>query len=199
MIHRRSVKGFTLIELLVVIGIVVLLAALLLPALQAARNKALTAGCLSNLRQIGFSLRMYLDDNDSYFPVGAYNSASPSPTPQWDVTWRDLLLPYADYRSTLYACPGSVSDQNSYGCNPWLSQYYRSISTATLDTDDKVWAGDHITGDWAIFPWAYRDDPRHLYLTPRHLGRVNILFVDGRAQTLPVEALNLIHRYWLPQ
>src|SRR5947208_2561668 len=65
----QSGGGFTLIELLVVIAIVAILAALVLPALSRAKESAHMATCLSNLRQIGVAVQLYMQDSGSRYPT----------------------------------------------------------------------------------------------------------------------------------
>jgi prepilin-type N-terminal cleavage/methylation domain-containing protein/prepilin-type processing-associated H-X9-DG protein len=61
-------RGFTLIELLVVIAVIAILAAILFPVFAQARDKARQTACLSNLKQIGYALQMYLQDYDEHMP-----------------------------------------------------------------------------------------------------------------------------------
>ena len=84
---RKS--AFTLIELLVVIAIIAILAAILFPVFAQAREKARSISCLSNQKQIGLAVLMYVQDFDETLPWAAYNPVGQSLT-----MWYDLVEPY---------------------------------------------------------------------------------------------------------
>jgi prepilin-type processing-associated H-X9-DG protein/prepilin-type N-terminal cleavage/methylation domain-containing protein len=109
MIRKRS--GFTLVELLVVIGIISLLIAMLLPALNKARQAAKTVQCLSNLKQISLAMQMYAGENHGWMPplYQATGNPSPSQYQRWTATLcRGKYLPVA----AVFFCP--EMENNTY-------------------------------------------------------------------------------------
>jgi prepilin-type N-terminal cleavage/methylation domain-containing protein len=122
---RRNL-GFTLVELLVVIGIIAILIAMLLPALQRAREAANRAACLSNLRTIGQTMLIYAHENKDQIPLGtikeryqeAYWLRLTNRFPTWGVLYRSNFMkaPAAFY------CPsaqGDIFHQFDGVSNPW--------------------------------------------------------------------------------
>jgi len=96
-------NGFTLIELLVVIAIIAILAAILFPVFAQAREKARQASCLSNLKQLGLALRMYMEDYDQTTPLEAgYITASNGNRCLGGPL--ELVYPYVK-NDKLYDCP----------------------------------------------------------------------------------------------
>jgi prepilin-type N-terminal cleavage/methylation domain-containing protein len=93
---RRYVYGFTLVELLVVIAIIGILVALLLPAIQAARESARRTQCISNLKQMGLAVLTH-EDTKRLLPTGRDGTDSKS------VSWAYLLLPYMEERTVFEA------------------------------------------------------------------------------------------------
>ncbi len=113
---RKRHLGFTLIELLVVIAIIAILAALLLPALQTAKEAARRTKCLSNLMQIGRAISLYLNDNEErFFPseesvqyryLARLRPALPPPP--------DIGAPLTQRRDRLY--PDYIDDRRVFKC-----------------------------------------------------------------------------------
>ena len=120
MLQKNICRAFTLIELLVVIAIIAILAALLLPALTRAKQRAQRTACLANLKQIGVSFALYLNDHEARFPdrrdlksslPGGYH---PWPATVWPATsdprggWVAIVLKDEGATAALWSCPTAI-------------------------------------------------------------------------------------------
>ena len=104
-------KSFTLIELLVVIAIIAILAAILLPALQNARNKAQTIGCVSNQKQLALAVLMYADASEGHLPPKKDSTATTG-----NHTWAWIMMNGKYATGSDFICPTgyALAQQDSW-------------------------------------------------------------------------------------
>ncbi len=111
--RKRAQAGFTLVELLVVMTIISVLAAMLLPALGKALDRARGIGCANNLKQIGVFMINYCDAADDYLPP-AYYTVATSYQPFWHETLYNLLK----FQKNLFVCPAMSTGTFNYTWRP---------------------------------------------------------------------------------
>jgi prepilin-type N-terminal cleavage/methylation domain-containing protein len=129
----RKIKGFTLIELLVVIAIIALLMAILLPALNRAREAGKRAVCLTHIKQLQMGWGQYTDDNDDKVPSGDVSYSHTFPTPpgpqdgwyEWPHEWNKTTIPLSGSKTLPHNYSNPIA-------NPKEDDWYHAISCGLL-------------------------------------------------------------------
>jgi len=187
----KKVK-FTLLELLVVISIIVILMALLLPALQRSKAKGREVVCASNLKQIGYAFVSYIDDYSGWYPQAGAGGGMGTCSHGWGNCWFgsycdvDKDKPYGLYsyvlKKDIWKCPSDKiwqwSRSNiSYGYNTNrfrnLWQKCSNVSPNTLlvaDTEDDI-GWEMLVSSNGFYPASMR-----------HHGGASCLFADGHVK-----------------
>ncbi len=139
--------AFTLIELLVVIAIIAILAALLLPALAGAKERAKRIGCLNNTRQFLLATHMYANENNEKLPSGASDSTTPNgilddSIPVLSGNIRTQMIQYAGSYKML-CCPSLGAPFNT--AEGWLEEGYGFVIGYN-------YLGGHANTPWPLLP-----------------------------------------------
>ena len=213
--QARTTGGFTLIELLVVIAIIAILSAILFPVFAQARDKARSAACMSNMKQLGTAIQMYVQDyDDQIFFRSTTNVDSTrihTATSGNALKWWNLLMPYIRNKD-VFRCPsdqpnasvdasGAATILRSYAASASmealsLAQISRTVETVVIT---EAWSVDGSgkkinTEQWLeAFDGDMAPDPLRpgsmLKYANRHQGGMNCTFFDGHAKWLKPDAI----------
>ena len=187
--------AFTLIELLVVIAIIAILAAMLLPALNQARENAKTTQCLNKLKTLHNIIMLYAGDSDGRIPAHDGNSYSSTGYSQ---AWARKLFPSGKYDAKSYwsyvACPSEKIDPAQKGGRPDYIYNYdistgkasKKLSSIRLPSAAGLLVDrTPINASWVFKRWdtdAGYTEPT-CYFDFRHNERLNVVFFDGHVKS----------------
>ena len=188
-------KIFTMIELLIVISIIAVLAAMLLPALGKARDRAMAIKCVSNLKNIHLMAVSYLNDNNGRYPYTVLsNIGEPVSNTRYPKTWAQLQdpksFPYpAAFATGVWRCPKQTSTNfaRNYNISWELGGVESTLSPRVSLTQirrpgavPELVDGTALLPQYAINGWELQDDwIAGKVVHWRHQNTANVTYVDG--------------------
>jgi prepilin-type N-terminal cleavage/methylation domain-containing protein/prepilin-type processing-associated H-X9-DG protein len=193
--------GFTLIELLVVIAIIAVLAALLVPAMKEAMERARTIHCLNNLRQLGVAAHLYAQDHEDVIPA-CWDQVDTWHSPMWR---GEYLEKPKDGEPSMLVCPSfKPFVWHSHACTYGMRSGWHSPHNVSelenpvnylLFADSLSYGqcfGNFVpTQTYRIYSFEYPGPSLYPRVHIRHQGRCNINFADGHVESADVDDLEV--------
>jgi len=204
----KNRKGFTLIELLVVIAIISILAAILFPVFATAKAKGHQIACMSNMRQLGMAITLYVQDSDDLYPGANWATDADPPAPPFDIEGGGLFSHVKT--GGVYVCSSDTQagiKHLSYELNAQLMNIPESAIEKPTDTvllldawvNDSAFVVDSdLEAESAI--GAYddnsKDPPTADVMNPLHIDRANVLYADGHVSSVMAGQLTAGMLHW---
>jgi prepilin-type N-terminal cleavage/methylation domain-containing protein/prepilin-type processing-associated H-X9-DG protein len=211
-LHRASAKcrGFSLLELLCVVAVIAILAALLLPALTQARDRAKQTQCAAQLKDIAVAFHSFAHDHNNQFPmqvpVAAGGSLGVPPRTKGSRVPQDLLLAYRHFQALaselrtpkMVICPADTRiPAVSFSVLSNQNVSYFAALNAELGNANSLLAGDrNLTNDWVPPTSVQQVGPNYLFRWSQELHRFrgNLLFSDGHVDQTTDKGLRVLNQ-----